>query len=218
MSFWTFIQSFFQSEVQEDPMKYLVVGLGNIGAEYEDTRHNIGFKIVEYMAAQKDVSFKSDSKASVATIKHKGRTLVMIKPSTYMNLSGQAVRYWMQKEKIPKERIIVVLDDLNLTFGILRMRGKGADGGHNGLKNIDQLCGGNNYPRLRVGIGAEFSKGRQVDYVLGEWSDEEKKALPEVIKKSADAIMAFASIGLGRAMNQFNTKKGKKKKQDENPQ
>jgi len=215
MSFWTFIQSFFKSEVPEDPMKYLVIGLGNIGAEYEDTRHNIGFKVVEQMASQKEVSFKSDNKAAMATIKHKGRTLVLIKPTTYMNLSGQAVRYWMQKEKIPKERIIVVLDDLNLTFGTLRLKGKGSDGGHNGLKNIDQLTGGNNYTRLRVGIGAEFSKGRQVDYVLGEWSDEEKKALPDLIKKSADAIYAFSSIGLGRAMNQFNVKKKKKKQKEE---
>jgi len=212
MSLWTFIQSFFQSEVPEDPMKYLVVGLGNIGAEYEDTRHNIGFKVVEHMAAQKEVAFKSDSKAAMATIKHKGRTLVLIKPTTYMNLSGQAVRYWMQKEKIPKERVIVVLDDLNLTFGTLRLKGKGSDGGHNGLKNIDQLTGGNNYARLRVGIGAEFSKGRQVDYVLGEWTSDERNALPELIKKSSDAIVAFASIGLGRAMNQFNIKKKKKPK------
>ncbi len=204
MPWWSAFKTFFFSEVVDDPMKYLVIGLGNIGAEYEDTRHNVGFKVVEQMAADKKEPFKSESKASVAKIKHKGRTLVLLKPTTYMNLSGEAVRYWMQKEKIPKERIIVVLDDLNLQFGTLRIRGKGSDGGHNGLKSIDQLTGGNNYIRLRIGIGAEFRKGQQVDYVLGEWSADEKSALPDLIKKSAEAILAIASIGLGRAMNQFN--------------
>ena len=204
MTWWQKIRSYLFPEVPEDPMKYLVVGLGNIGAEYTDTRHNIGFKVVEHLAAEKEVSFKSESKAGVAVIKHKGRTLVLIKPTTYMNLSGQAVRYWMQKEKIPKERIIIVLDDLNLPFGKIRMRGKGKDGGHNGLKNIDQITGGNNYARLRIGIGNEFQKGRQVDYVLGEWSAEENEKLPELIKKCAESVKAFASIGIGRAMNQFN--------------
>jgi len=185
-------------------MKYLVVGLGNIGGEYEETRHNIGFKVVEHLAEEHDGVWKSESKAMVATIKHKGRTLVLIKPNTYMNLSGQAVRYWMQKEKVPKERIIVILDDLNLPFGKIRLRGKGSDGGHNGLKNIDQLTGGNNYARVRLGIGAEFQKGRQVDYVLGEWSSEEKDGLKDFIKKAADTTKAFASIGLQRAMSGFN--------------
>lgn len=204
MSWWQFIKSIFFGKESEDPMKYLIVGLGNIGAEYEDTRHNIGFKVVEHLAAEKEVSFKSESKASAAVVKFKGRTLVLIKPTTYMNLSGQAVRYWMQKEKIPKERIIVVLDDLNLPLGKIRMRQKGKDGGHNGLKNIDQVTGGNNYARVRIGIGAEFSKGKQVDYVLGEWSDEERKVLPELVKKVAEAVKGFATIGVHRAMNQFN--------------
>lgn len=188
----------------EDPMKYLIVGLGNIGSEYENTRHNAGFLVIDHLAKDADAKFETAGKAMVTKIKHRGRTLVLIKPTTYMNLSGKAVSYWMQKEKIPKERIIVVLDDLNLTFGQLRIKAKGSDGGHNGLKDIDQSTGGNKYPRMRIGIGKEFRKGEQSDYVLGEWSSEEQKELPKIIKKAAEAVKSFAAIGLPRTMNQFN--------------
>lgn len=185
-------------------MKYLIVGLGNVGAEYENTRHNIGFKVVDELAKNASVEFSSGSKAMVAKIKHRGRTLVLIKPTTFMNLSGRAVRLWMQNEKIPKERMLVVLDDLNLEFGKIRIRAKGSAGGHNGLKDIDQSTGGNNYARMRLGIGKEFRKGEQVDYVLGEWTSEENESLPELIESAAKAALSFAAIGLGRTMNQFN--------------
>ncbi len=191
-------------QVIVDPMKYLIVGLGNIGAEYENTRHNIGFQVVDFLANKFEVSFKSEQLGSRTSFRHKGRTFVLLKPSTYMNLSGKAVRFWLQKEKIQKENLLVVLDDLNLPFGKQRLKGKGSDGGHNGLKNINEICGGSNYARLRIGIGNEFSKGHQVNYVLGEWSDEENNKLTEVINKAADTITAFGTIGLARAMNQFN--------------
>ncbi len=187
-----------------DSMKYLIVGLGNPGAKYADTRHNVGFRAVENLAAANDAEWKSDNLADVARIKHRGRHLVLIKPSTFMNLSGKSVRYWMQKEKIDKDRILVILDDLHLPFGVNRLRGKGSDAGHNGLKDIDQMTGGNNYARYRIGIGSEFSTGRQVEYVLGEWSGEEEKALPDLLKKAGDAALSFAAIGLAHTMNEFN--------------
>ncbi|MEO1515965.1 MAG: aminoacyl-tRNA hydrolase [Bacteroidota bacterium] len=187
-------------------MKYLIVGLGNPGKEYENTRHNVGFLALDLLAKEFDTSFKDDSQGHLARFRHKGRTFVLLKPTTYMNLSGKAVRYWLQKEKIQKENLLVVLDDLNLPFGKQRLRGKGSDGGHNGLKDIDQLNGGNNYARLRIGIGNDFSKGKQVNYVLGAWTDEEEKQLPEQLRYAADTIKAFATIGLGRSMNQFNKK------------
>jgi len=204
MAFWKRWWAHFFPTIEEDPMKYLIVGLGNVGAEYENTRHNIGFLVVDELAKKAEASFTSGGKAMMAKIKHRGRTLVLIKPTTYMNLSGKAVRLWMQKEKIPKERVLVVLDDLNLTFGKIRIRAKGSDGGHNGLKDIDQSTGGNNYARMRLGIGKEFRKGEQVDYVLGEWSSEENEQLPKLIETAAKAVQSFAAIGLGRTMNQFN--------------
>ncbi len=185
-------------------MKYLIVGLGNIGEEYQHTRHNIGFDVVEALAKEFEVSFSTEQLGDVAKFKHKGRTFVLLKPSTYMNRSGKAVRYWLQAEKINKENLLVILDDLNLPFGTQRLRGKGSDGGHNGLKDIDQMCGGNKYARLRIGIGSDFPKGRQADYVLSEWSDEEYEQLPEIIKKASDTIKSFGTIGLGRTMSQFN--------------
>ncbi|MFT5165680.1 MAG: PTH1 family peptidyl-tRNA hydrolase [Saprospiraceae bacterium] len=193
---------------QEEPdlMKYLIVGLGNMGADYDDTRHNIGFEVVDELAKEFEVSFKNDNLGDLAEFKHKGRIFVLLKPSTYMNLSGKAVRYWLQKKKIPKENLLVVLDDLNLPLGKQRLRAKGSDGGHNGLKNIDELNEGNNYARLRIGIGDEFSKGRQVDYVLGKWNREERKQLPDILKAATDAIKSFGTIGLGRTMTQFNKK------------
>jgi peptidyl-tRNA hydrolase, PTH1 family len=189
---------------EPDKMKYLIVGLGNIGADYEGTRHNIGFDVVDHLAKKFDVTFKNDTHAYVTSIKHKSRTFILIKPTTYMNLSGKAVRYWLQKENIEKENLLVVLDDLNLDFGKVRMRGKGSDGGHNGLKSIDQLCGGNNYARLRIGIGDDFKQGRQADYVLGKWNKDEEAELPHIVEHSAESSLAFGTIGLALAMNFAN--------------
>jgi len=185
-------------------MKYLIAGLGNMGAEYDNTRHNIGFEVVDYLAESFDVSFKNDTQGDLATFKHKGRTFILLKPSTFMNRSGKAVRYWLQKEKIDKENLLVIIDDLNLPFGKIRLRGKGSAGGHNGLKSIDQLTGGNNYARLRIGIGDDFYKGQQVDYVLGKWSPKEQEKLPEIIERAAETVKAFGTIGLQYTMSQFN--------------
>lgn len=191
---------------QSNSMKYLIVGLGNIGAKYDNTRHNIGFDVVDKIVRDKDAKWETENLGSVAKVKHRGRTFVLLKPSTYMNLSGKAVRYWMQKEKIEKSNILVVLDDLNLKFGSQRMRGKGSDGGHNGLKDIDRMTGGNNYPRLRVGIGSEYSKGKQVNFVLGEWSSEEQEQLPEIINFAAEAALSFGTIGIAHTMSKYNKK------------
>lgn len=187
-------------------MKYLIVGLGNIGAEYADTRHNIGFKVVDRIAADAGVAFAAERYGAVAHAKHKGRTLVLLKPSTYMNLSGKAVRYWLEQEHIPVENLLVVVDDIALAFGTLRMRTKGSDGGHNGLKNINELLHTDAYSRIRFGIGGDFARGAQVDYVLGHWTDEESAALPERLKVFADAVLSFVSIGAERTMNIFNKK------------
>ena len=184
-------------------MKYLVAGLGNIGTQYEGTRHNIGFEIVNWLAKEKDVVFKLESQGAIAKIKHRGRILVLLKPSTYMNRSGKAINYWLQKEKIKSENLLVIVDDLNLNFGRIRLRGKGSDGGHNGLKDIIQSIG-QNFARLRMGIGSDFHRGQQVDFVLGKWSDEEKKELPDLIKTGAEVAKSFAAIGLGHTMTKFN--------------
>jgi PTH1 family peptidyl-tRNA hydrolase len=186
-------------------MKYLIVGLGNIGAEYADTRHNIGFLVVDQLAKDAEATWETANLGAIARIKHKGRILVLLKPSTYMNRSGKSVNYWLQKEKIPLDNLLVILDDLNLEFGKQRLRGKGSDGGHNGLKDIDQTMG-NGYARLRIGIGNDFRKGQQVDFVLGEWSDEENQDLPEIIKYAADTAKSFAAVGLEHTMNAFNKK------------
>ncbi len=187
-------------------MKYLIAGLGNIGAEYADTRHNIGFKVLDALAGQTGGVFKTERYGDVCEIRHKGRTLVLLKPSTYMNLSGKAVNYWMQKEKIEAERLFVVVDDLALPFGAIRLRMKGSDGGHNGLKNINEMLGHDRYPRLRFGIGDAFRKGGQVDYVLGTWSEEERAALPERVALAAEAVLSYAVIGMERTMNLYNKK------------
>ncbi|MFN5621286.1 MAG: aminoacyl-tRNA hydrolase [Flavobacteriales bacterium] len=187
-------------------MKFLIVGLGNIGSEYAQTRHNIGFKVLDALAGASNLFFKTDRYGDVCELKHKGKTFILLKPSTYMNLSGNAVRYWMQQEKIALENTLVITDDLALPFGKLRMRGQGSDGGHNGLKHIQQILQTSNYPRLRFGISAEFGKGQQVDYVLGEWSDEEKQTLNEHIERAGKAVLSFGHIGLARTMNEFNTK------------
>lgn len=188
-------------------MKYLVVGLGNIGAEYAETRHNIGFKVADELAEATGSAFASDRYGAVAKFRHRGQEVFLLKPSTYMNLSGKAVRYWMQKERIPVENVFVVVDDIALPFGHLRIRKNGSDGGHNGLKSIAECLGGQNYARLRFGIGGDFPKGMQVDYVLGQWTGEEKTQLPELLETAAQAVLSFVAEGPDRAMNRFNTKK-----------
>ncbi len=193
-------------EVEEEipiEMKYLIVGLGNIGPEYHRTRHNIGFDVLDVLAEEFKVEFKTDKLGDVAEFKHKGRAFTLVKPSTFMNLSGKAVNYWMQKKKIQQENLLIVVDDLNLPFGKIRLRGKGSDGGHNGLKDINQTIS-SKYARIRFGIGDEFSKGRQINFVLGKWTEEEEKTLGELIKKSTEIIKSFGTIGLNRTMNAFN--------------
>ncbi len=185
-------------------MKYLIAGLGNIGPEYELTRHNIGFLVLDKLAEKESISFTFNKQAYTSELKHKGRTLHLIKPTTYMNLSGKAVAYWMQQHKIPKENILVITDDLALPFGKLRMKAKGSSAGHNGLKNIEATLNGQDYARLRFGIGDNYPKGRQVDYVLNNFSKEEMASLPERIDKCIDMILSFTSIGIERTMNFFN--------------
>ncbi len=197
---------FLKPESQPDTMKYLIAGLGNIGSDYNNTRHNVGFEVLDELAKEFGVSFKFDNQAFVAEFKHKGRTFVLIKPTTYMNLSGKAVRYWLNKHTIPKENLLVVVDDLALPFGKQRLRPNGSNGGHNGLKHIDEILGDNNYARLRIGIGNEFGKGKQVDYVLGKWTKQEAEQLPEILQYAAETVKAFGTIGLPFTMNQFNKK------------
>lgn len=192
-------------------MKYLVVGLGNPGSEYANTRHNIGFKALDALLAAKagqasNVSFSTDRLGDVAQIKIKGHQLTLLKPSTYMNLSGRAVAYWMQKEKIEVQNVLVVVDDIAIPFGTLRLRKAGSDGGHNGLKDIAATLGHNSYARLRVGVGGDFARGHQVDYVLGEWSAEELKEMPRILENTTWAIEAIVLGGVDRAMNSVNTK------------
>ena len=190
-----------------DPMKkFLIVGLGNIGPKYENTRHNIGFKILDELAREKEVAFETQKLGDVATFKYKARTFILLKPSTYMNLSGKAVNYWMQKEKISLENLLVVTDDLNLSFGTLRLKTKGSDGGHNGLKDIQAQLNTTKYNRFRFGISDEFSKGNQIDYVLGEWDENEESKLPERLKTSAELIQSFGTAGVSNTMNTFNGK------------
>lgn len=196
-----------KSKEKIDPMrKYLIVGLGNIGAKYANTRHNIGFKVLDYLADMEDLVFKNDRYANRAAFRFKGRQFILIKPSTMMNLSGKAVRYWLQKENIPLQNLLIIIDDLNLPFGEIRLKGKGSDGGHNGLKDIQQKLNTSKYNRFRFGIGDEFNRGRQVGYVLSEWNDDEEKALGERLEKSAELIKSFGTAGLNNTMNAFNGK------------
>lgn len=188
-------------------MKYLIVGLGNIGPEYQDTRHNIGFSVLDAFAKASNAVFEDKRYGAVCEVKVKGRTLVLLKPNTYMNLSGKAVSYWMQKEKVALEDLLVVVDDLALPFGTLRLRGQGSDGGHNGLKNINALLGTTAYARLRFGIGNDFQKGGQIDYVLGKWEEEENEKLPVLLKRGGEIITSFVLQGIARTMNIFNTNK-----------
>ena len=193
-------------EVGDIMKKYLIVGLGNIGAQYQNTRHNIGFKILDFLAEKEKLTFETQKLGDLANFKFKGRTFVLLKPSTYMNLSGKSVVYWLTKENIPLENLLIITDDVNLPFGTLRLKTKGSDGGHNGLKDVQDKLQTTNYNRFRFGISDEFPKGRQVDYVLGEWADEESKMLPERLQKSIELIKSFGTAGISNTMNTFNGK------------
>lgn len=185
-------------------MKYLIAGLGNIGAEYELTRHNIGFLILDRLADQQGLTFDHDRHAFIAELKHKGRNIHLIKPTTYMNLSGKAVNYWMTQLKIPKDNLLVITDDIALPYGKIRLKGKGSAGGHNGLKNIEELIGGQDYPRLRFGVGDDYGKGQQVQYVLSPFNQQEIDELVLNMDRAIDALLSFCTIGLPRTMNEYN--------------
>ena len=187
-------------------MKYLIVGLGNIGPEYRNTRHNIGFKVLDAFAEVSNISFSTQRYGDIAQVRVKNKVLVLLKPSTYMNLSGEAVRYWMNKENIPLENVLVIVDDIALPFGAIRIKGKGSDGGHNGLKNIAAMIGTQNYARIRFGLGNDFPKGAQIDYVLGNFTEEQETLMPERLKIAIDAIKAFCLSGLTFAMNNYSNK------------
>ncbi len=188
-------------------MKFLIVGLGNIGDEYKNTRHNVGFQILDALAGVSNIVFDANRRyGSIAEYRFKGRTFILLKPSTYMNLSGNAVRYWMVKEKIDIENLLIIVDDIALPLGVIRVRGKGGDAGHNGLKHISDILETTDYTRVRFGIGNEFNKGQQVDYVLGEWSEDEAKIIPERIEKVIQIIKSFGTVGLEKTMNLFNNK------------
>lgn len=185
-------------------MKYLIVGLGNIGSEYENTRHNIGFTILDALAKASNISFSDSRYGFIAEMKHASRTFILLKPNTFMNLSGRSVHYWMQKEKIPLENVLILVDDLALPIGKIRLRSKGGDAGHNGLKSIQQILCTAEYSRLRFGIGDDFQRGRQVDFVLGKWSREEEEIVNTKLEKCFDIIKSFATIGIELTMTKFN--------------
>lgn len=194
-----------QTKVEPDPMKFLIVGLGNIGAEYENTRHNIGFEVLDMLADQYKLIFKPNSHGDISEFKYKGRSIYLLKPSTYMNRSGKAVQYWMQKLKILPENLLIIVDDLHLDLGLIRIRSKGKDGGHNGLKSIDQHLGGNNYSRMRLGIGKDFHSGQQVHYVLGEWTEDEISTKKNMVERAKEAVLSFSFSGMDNTMNAFNS-------------
>lgn len=197
--------SVLDSEETDTMKKFLIIGLGNIGVEYKETRHNIGFKVADALSEHFNFSFETQKLGDVGYFKIKGKTIVALKPSTYMNLSGKALKYWMEKENIPLENVLVITDDLNLAFGTLRLRTKGSDGGHNGLKDIQSVLQTTNYNRLRFGVGANFSSGKQVDYVLSEWNAEEKSTLPERLEKCTSLVSSFVLNGVTNTMNLFNS-------------
>ncbi len=206
---WKWIEALLGQTPTPQPhnsMKYLIVGLGNMGPEYAHTRHNIGFEVVDELADRHGGQWAHKTLGDLTAIKYRGRHLYLLKPSTYMNRSGKAVRYWLQKLKLTPERLLIIVDDIHLPLGTLRLRPGGSDGGHNGLKDINQQLGTNRYARLRIGIGSDFPKGRQAEYVLGKWKPEEESQLPAIIERAADAALAFTTIGLQRAMNAFNNK------------
>ena len=194
-------------ETKEELMKkFLIVGLGNIGEKYTNTRHNIGFKILDEVAEENKVTFETEKLGDVATFRFKGRTFILLKPSTFMNLSGKAVKYWMDKENISIENILVVTDDVHIDFGSIRLKAKGSAGGHNGLKDIQEKLNTQQYARFRFGVGGNYSKGRQADFVLGEWNKEETSQLIERLPTSAKVIPSFGTAGLANTMNTFNGK------------
>ena len=201
-----FARLFGQQHNTDNTMKHLIVGLGNIGPEYEGTRHNIGFRILDALAKASNISFQDRRYGFVAHMRVKNQELVLLKPSTYMNLSGNAVRYWMQQEKIPLENILILVDDLSLPVGTIRMRQGGSDAGHNGLKHIAQMLGTQSYNRLKFGIGNEFPRGGQIDFVLGKFSPEDEKIVDERALVACDAIRAYALSGMAFAMNHYNGK------------
>lgn len=194
-----------ESEEKEN-MKYLIVGLGNIGDKFTNTRHNIGFRVLDDLAIKNEVVFETDRLGDLIQLRKKGRTIYFLKPSTFMNLSGRAIRYWKDKLKIPFQNMLIIVDDINLPFDSVRMRGKGSHGGHNGLENVEEKLQSRDYPRIRIGIGDQFSKGRQIDYVLGEWSSEEEKHLPSIITHVHEMIWSFVFRGLGPTMSEYNKK------------
>jgi len=207
------LRKFFRKNKQSNTIKnsytmkkFLIVGLGNIGEKYQNTRHNIGFKILDYFAKKETLSFETQKLGDITTYKLKGRTFIFLKPNTYMNLSGKAILYWLTKEKIPLENLLVITDDLNLPFGSIRVKTKGSDGGHNGLKDTQDKLNTSKYNRFRFGISDSFGKGRQVDYVLGEWTEEENTKLNERLEKSVKLIKSFGLAGLSNTMNTFNGK------------
>ena len=209
MNIITFLKKLFgfNTETQEDLMKkFLIVGLGNIGEKYHNTRHNIGFKIVDAFVKNYDTKFETEKLGDLAKLKIKGKTVFVLKPNTYMNLSGKAVMYWLKKENISKDNLLVITDDLNIDFGKLRIKGKGSSGGHNGLKDIQDKFNTGAYPRFRFGVGSDYGRGRQVDYVLGEWNKEEESQMIERIPTSIKAITSFITAGLANTMNEFNGK------------
>ena len=208
-SMWKALKSWFTSpnprpDKPDAMKKYLIAGLGNIGEEYAHTRHNIGFDILDHLAAEEGFGFEAARLGAIGTFRVKGRSLICLKPSTYMNRSGKAVKYWLEKEKIPLQHLLVVTDDLNLPFGTLRLKTKGSDGGHNGLKDIQQVLGTTAYARFRFGIGSDYSRGQQVDYVLGKWEAEQAEKLDERLERSTELIRSFALAGPGITMNTFN--------------
>ncbi len=208
MSIISFFKSLFgkKTTLEDNMKKFLIVGLGNIGSTYDETRHNIGFKILDELAKSENITFETQKLGDLASFKFKGRTFILLKPSTYMNLSGKAVKYWLTKEKVPLENVLIICDDLNISFGTIRLKTKGSAGGHNGLQNIQDILNTSKYVRFRFGISDEFSKGRQVDYVLGKWNDDEQKKLPERLKKSIQLIKSFGTAGITNTMNEFNGK------------
>lgn len=208
MNLYRKLRSLFQtkSNIEPDMKKFLIVGLGNVGEKYENTRHNIGFSILDHLAEKENIIFETKKLGDIARFRYKGRTFILLKPNTFMNLSGKAVNYWQKIENIPLENVLILTDDLNLPFGTIRIKAKGSAGGHNGLTNINEILQTQNYARLRFGIGNEYGKGRQVDYVLGRWEDDEKEKLDERIDKSSKAITSFALAGLANTMNTFNGK------------
>ncbi|XCI75024.1 MAG: aminoacyl-tRNA hydrolase [Flavobacteriales bacterium] len=184
--------------------KFLIVGLGNVGIMYENTRHNVGFWVLDTLVKIHSSSFTSERLGAIAQLNFKGKRFILLKPATYMNLSGKALDYWMRKEKIPLECLFIIIDDIHLDFGVLRIRSKGSDGGHNGLKSIQEILGTSFYTRLRFGIGNAFPKGKQVDHVLGAWREEELSKLTQRLAKAAEAILSFGLVGLQQTMDRFN--------------